>query len=117
MAEAQESKLVVTDPTGHPLSAAQEARVGNDGSGFGIMDTSITKIEPRSRWMPWRRPRVKCAVIATVCRRGNVIEIATTAEFAEAVARLRRYLGCTGADTSAIHETRCLTHWWGPMPR
>lgn len=113
---ARENGLVITDPMGHSLSETQEERIGQDGSGFGVMNPEMTKTEP-GPWWRRRRRRTYCAVIATVCRRDKDIHVARTAEHAEQVSAIIRHAESIGLDTGYIRIQRCLTHWWGPMPR
>lgn len=72
--------LVVTDPTGHPLSEAMKVRLGEKNSGFGIMDTKAERTEPGS-WWRLRRPRTVHPVIAAVTCRGDTVLVSICDEF------------------------------------
>lgn len=101
--------LVVTDPTGHPLFEAMKVRLGEENSGFGIMDTKPYKNEPGS-WWRLRRPRTVHPVIATVTCRGDTVFVSSCDEFKH---RLRRLVAHDAAKEK-VRYVKCLRTTWRP---
>lgn len=104
--------LVITDPTGHPLSEAMKVRLGEKNSGFGIMDTKAQRTEPGS-WWRLGRLRTVHPVIATVTCRGDIVFVSSCDEFKH---RLRRLIAHDAAKEK-VRYVKCLRTTWRPKPK